>query len=123
MFRQVSLISLSENYYGILIVPEGNHLVDLREVFRKNTSYIVDEDTLVFIVTSSTESEENYLFFPLKNVKKFPFYISILLCVSPVEEVKTICTYEFTEREIGEARGFFRALLRMVETSAFLQTQ
>lgn len=117
MFRQVSIINLGESHYGILIVPDGSSLKDLNEVFKKNTTYIIDEDTLIFIVTLPDRSENNYLFFPLNNIRKFPFYISILLCNSPLEEVKTICTYEFTESEIGEAKGFFKALMKMAETS------
>lgn len=122
MLRQISMINLGENYYGILTVPEGEiSFKDLREVLRKNTSYAVDEDTIIFIVTFPDSLKDEYLFFPLKVVKKYPFYISILLCVSPVEEVKILCTYEFTESEIGEAKGFFKALTKLVEGSTVSQ--
>jgi hypothetical protein len=68
----------------------------------------------------SESKEEINLVFPLEKIRKYPFYLSVFLFIGPTFEVEHLSTIDFTEKDICEAQGYYRALVQLAKEKLLL---
>jgi len=119
MITQLGYITFSSNHFGIFVVstlPKDT----VKNLFSRECSYIVSDNFLILSVEIPENGEEVSLVFPLEKIKEFPFYLSVFLFTGPTFEVEHLITLDFTEKDIGEAQGYYRALVQLVKEKLLL---
>ncbi|MGC9001179.1 hypothetical protein [Caldisericum sp.] len=119
MVTQLGYIAFSDNHFGIFII--SNLPIDvIRSLFSGECGYIVSDNYLILTLEISESKEEINLVFPLEKIRKYPFYLSIFLFIGPTFEVEHLSTIDFTEKDIGEAQGYYRALVQLAKEKLLL---
>jgi hypothetical protein len=114
MITQLGYIAFSDNHFGIFII--SNLPIDvIRSLFSGECGYIVSDNYLILTLEIPESKEEINLVFPLEKIRKYPFYLSIFLFIGPTFEVEHLSTIDFTERDIGEAQGYYRAVVQLAK--------
>jgi hypothetical protein len=119
MVTQLGYIAFSDNHFGIFIISNLPRDV-IRSLFSGECGYIVSDNYLILTLEIPESKEEVNLVFPLEKIRKYPFYLSIFSFIGPTFEVEHLSTIDFTERDIGEAQGYYKALARMSKNEKFL---
>ena len=118
MISQLGYLIFKNDYYGIFILSDLPINVVKNQVF--NSTYIVSENFLVLFVPLPDSDEETCLVFPLNKIKNYPFHLLIYMFHDVFSEAECIAAFRFTERDIGEAQGYYKALARMSKNKKFL---
>ncbi len=114
MVSQLGYLIFSDNHYGIFVLSDLSSNV-VRDLFR-NCAYIVSESFLFLIVPLPEDDKELCLVFPLNKIKQYPFYLSIFLFSDTFSEAECVAIFHFTERDIGEAQGYYRATVQLTKS-------
>ncbi len=114
MVTQLGYIAFSNNHFGIFIISNLPRDV-IRSLFSGECGYIVSDNYLILTLEIPESKEEINLVFPLEKIRKYPFYLSIFLFIGPTFEVEHLSTIDFTERDIGEAKGYYRAVVQLAK--------
>jgi hypothetical protein len=113
MLSQLGYFIFSNDHYGIFVLSDLPS--DIIKSLFNDCTYIVSESFLFLLIPVPESEKKISLVFPLDKIKNYPFYLSIYLFSDMFSEAECIAVFYFAERDIAEAKGYYRAIVQLAK--------